>query len=168
MLWCPGIHKTRWLSHVHLLLKNAMKKGVLDIQLTQAPPTRDCNGENQANSDRFDDGTECIIIVQDISLFEPLGNESCLMTINCSILLVLECENPFAVDHVDIRWWWNQRPGAIVMKGRKLELHGRTPRERMESFTMISRFLRREKRTSRRVIRDRAISVLHGLACVVT
>jgi hypothetical protein len=39
------ISKTRRLSHVYLLIKKAIEKGILDIKLTKMPLARESHGE---------------------------------------------------------------------------------------------------------------------------
>jgi hypothetical protein len=103
MTWTGRILKTRWLSHVNLLLKNTVKKGILDIQLSRLPSMSKSHGEQNANGSWLDNRTERVLVVKTIALFEPFGNESCLVSLYAAIRLVLDFEHPLAVNNIGAR-----------------------------------------------------------------
>jgi hypothetical protein len=68
------ISKTRRLSHIDLLIKKTIQKGVLNIKLSNMPLTRKSDAKDKSDSRRLDHRTECLIIIQTILLFETFGN----------------------------------------------------------------------------------------------
>ncbi|KAK1599849.1 hypothetical protein QYE76_016696 [Lolium multiflorum] len=55
------INKPRWLTHINLLIKNAMKKGILNIQLAKRPPTSDSHRKQNTNGGWLDNRVESIL-----------------------------------------------------------------------------------------------------------
>jgi hypothetical protein len=100
------IRKSRRMAHIYFLLKNTVKEGILDIQLTKRPTTRNSQREQNADSHGLDHRTEGILVVKAISLLEPLSNPACLVPLNRTISMCIHLENPFAVNDI------NTRPGG--------------------------------------------------------
>ena len=63
-----------WLSHEHILGKGALEEGIVDIELTEAPPMTSSERNDKTNSGWFHRQTEGVMIVNAKSLMKPLGN----------------------------------------------------------------------------------------------
>jgi hypothetical protein len=73
------INKTRGLLIVDLLIKSAIKKSILDVELADRPGVRDNNSENNPYSGGLDDGTECLIIINTWTVRVATNNPSSLV-----------------------------------------------------------------------------------------
>jgi hypothetical protein len=57
MVGVAGVDEARRLLTVDILIKSAMKEGILDVQLVNGPRSRD----DDADRGRLDDRAECLI-----------------------------------------------------------------------------------------------------------
>jgi hypothetical protein len=100
-----------------------MEKRVLHIQLMKTPALRDCNRENQVNSDKLNHRTECIIIINTIVMFETHGYKVSFVAVIGAISLTLDFINPLAINQIMTCLKRNQMLGIFLHKGRKLRVH---------------------------------------------
>jgi hypothetical protein len=56
----------------------------------------------------------------------PFGDQSCFVTVNCSICLSFDSKYPFASNDV-LAAEWNKLPSLIFEECIKLNIHGLTP-----------------------------------------
>jgi hypothetical protein len=78
------------------------------------------------NGGRLDNGTKSIFIIHAIPLLEPFHHKTSFIPLNRAIRVTLGFENPFRVDEVKTRTWWNKSPRLILQKSLKLEFHSIT------------------------------------------
>jgi hypothetical protein len=96
MLGMIGVDEARWLLAVDHLIKIAMKKGVLDVELMNRPCTRDGDAEDNTDCGGLDDGAECLIEINSQLLREPTNNPSRLVASKAAIRSKLVLEDPFS------------------------------------------------------------------------
>lgn len=100
MCWVIRINKAGGLSHVNVFSKKAVKEGILYVKLTKLPASRDRNCKNSTDCGRFNDRTECFLIIDALSLVESLGNKSCFVAIHSAVRKTLDPKNPFTTNCV--------------------------------------------------------------------
>jgi hypothetical protein len=91
-----GVNKARGLLTVDLLVKSAMKKGVLNIELMNGPRARDGDTEDDADHGWLDDGTESLIKVYPRLLREAADHPSSLVAGKAAVRVKLVLEDPFS------------------------------------------------------------------------
>jgi len=121
-----AILKTGRLGAVYCLGQIAMEKGILDIQLMNRPAARECQGQNCADSSRFDNRTEGLIKINTWALCEATKHPTGLVPFQRTICLELVLEHPFAANNIGLRWSRNQIPSVVHQQCIVL-LHGSTP-----------------------------------------
>jgi hypothetical protein len=62
------------LFHVDLFIKNAIKKGIVDIKLMNFPITRNRNEEDQSDGHLFDNRTKGFRVINTLLLGETSSN----------------------------------------------------------------------------------------------
>ena len=72
MIRMINVCEALWLSHEDILDKGALQEGIVDIELTEAPPVTSGERKNQTNSGWFHYRTEGIMIVNAMPLMKPL------------------------------------------------------------------------------------------------
>jgi hypothetical protein len=81
---------------VDLLIKIAMKEGVLDVQLTNWPATRCGDAEDDADGHRLGDGAEGLIKINTLLLGKTPNNPADLIPREITSGVKLVLEDPFA------------------------------------------------------------------------
>ena len=74
MIRMINVCEALWLSHENILGKGALEKGIVDIELIEAPLVIGRERKNQTNSGWFHHRTKGVMIVNNKSLMKPLGN----------------------------------------------------------------------------------------------
>jgi hypothetical protein len=121
------IRKPRWLSHIYLLLQQAMKKGILHIKLPKRPTASDRKREKKPDGGRLDHWTEGVFIVKAIALSKTASNETRFIALNSPIRVLLHLEDPFRVNDINSWWWRNKSPRLITKKSMILLFHSLSP-----------------------------------------
>ena len=85
MIRMISIQEALWLSHEDILSKGTLQEGIVDIELTEAPPMTSGERKHQTNSGRFYYRTEGVMIVNVRPLMKPLGNQSCFVPVHITI-----------------------------------------------------------------------------------
>jgi hypothetical protein len=104
-----------------------VEEGIFHVELLNGPVTRDSNGEHRANSGRFYNRAESLIVVDSGALSETQKDPTGLVAIKGPVSTELVCEDPLTGDNVGALWSGNQLPGPIDDQGTVLFLHSRTP-----------------------------------------
>lgn len=76
---------------------------------------------------KFDNGTVCLAVVDTRALCESTDNPPCLVPIETAVILVLDLEDPLAIDNVRAGRTRNKCPRLVGEKGVILRLHGGAP-----------------------------------------
>jgi hypothetical protein len=90
------INEAWGLLTIDLLVKIAMKEGILDIELVDRPRPRDGDAENKADRSWLDDGAERLVKVNARQLREATDDPPCLVASKAAIRVELVFENPLA------------------------------------------------------------------------
>jgi hypothetical protein len=85
------------------------------------------SGEHRANSDRFYNRAESLVVVDSGALSETLKDPTGLVAIKGPVSTELLREDPLTGDNVGALRSGNQLPGPIADQGSVLFLHSRTP-----------------------------------------
>jgi hypothetical protein len=104
-----------------------MEEGIFDVQLVNWPIPRMSEGEHYANSGRFDNGTERLIVVNTGMLGEATKDQSRLVSVQGAISMKFVFENPLACDDIGLGRARNKVPGVIFHESSILFPHGVTP-----------------------------------------
>jgi hypothetical protein len=104
-----------------------MEEGIFHVELLNGPVTGDSNGEHRANSGRFYNRAETLIVVDSGALSETSKDPTDLVAIKGPISTELVREDPLASDNVEALRSGNQLAGPIADQGSVLFLHSRTP-----------------------------------------
>jgi hypothetical protein len=94
MMWLIRTNKSWGLPHVDFFLKKTMKECILNIQLSKTPTAGDCQRQEEPNGGRLDDGTEGVLIVKPMTLFESLGNKTSFVALDGAVSMSLHFEDP--------------------------------------------------------------------------
>jgi hypothetical protein len=103
-----------------------MEEGIFHIELLNGPVMGDSSGEHRANSGRFNNRAESLIVVDSRALIETSKDPTGLVAINGPVSMELVCEDPLASDNVGALRPGNQLPGPIADQGVVLFLYSRT------------------------------------------
>src|SRR5436189_5163073 len=98
MIRTSRIYEPWRLCHVNSLNKITMKKGILDIQLTEGPATRNGKTKNGMNRSGPDNMTESFIKINTSLLMETLCYKPGFVVLNRTIYPMLKLKDPFAPD----------------------------------------------------------------------
>jgi hypothetical protein len=90
------LFKPGWLSAVVRITKQAMEKGVLDIELMDYTMARDCKRKHSTNSSRLDNGTECLTKINPGALRVTTNHPSGLVALERTVWVVFDLEHPLA------------------------------------------------------------------------
>lgn len=112
-----GVDKARRLSAIDCLLKRAMEKCVLDVQLMNRPVAGDRKAENSVDGSRLDDGAESFVEVDAGTLGKAAKHPAGLVPVEGAVGLELVLEEPLAGDDVGATWTRNKIPGAVGEEG---------------------------------------------------
>jgi hypothetical protein len=104
-----------------------MEEGIFHIELLNGPVTGDSSGEHRANSGRFYNRAESLILVDSGALSETPKDPTGLVAIKRPVSTELVCEDPLADDNIGALRSGNQLLGPIADQSSKLFLHSRTP-----------------------------------------
>jgi hypothetical protein len=121
------INKSGGLLTVDLLIKRAIEKCILDIELTDWPRAGDSNGENNPYSGGLDDRTECVVIINSRTLRVATNNPASLVPGETTIGVEFMTVNPLPGDNIGMRRTGNKGPSLVVNKSLVLSSHGLTP-----------------------------------------
>jgi hypothetical protein len=97
------------------------------IELLNGPGTGDNSSEHRANSGRFYNRAEGLVVVDSGALSETSKDATGLVAIKGPISTELVREDPLAGDNVRSLRSGNQLPGPIADQGSIFVLHNRTP-----------------------------------------
>jgi hypothetical protein len=103
------------------------EEGIFHVELLNGPVTGDSNGKHRANSGRFYNRAESLIVVDSGALSETLKDPTGLIAIKGPVSTELVREDRLAGDNVGALRSGNQLPGHIANQGPVLFLHSRTP-----------------------------------------
>jgi hypothetical protein len=104
-----------------------VEEGIFHVKLLNGSVTGDSSGEHRANSDRFYNRAESLVIVDSGALSETLKDPTGLVAIKGPVSTKPVREDPLADDNVGALRSGNQPPGPIAGQGSVLFLHSRTP-----------------------------------------
>ena len=121
------INKSRWLDHIHLFLEIAMKEGIVDVEFPHVPPLRHGEGEKDTDCAGLHHRAEGVVVVDAVTLLESLGNKTSFEVLNGAIGIVLDLEDPTAIDEVDAWRGRNKTPSLIAVQGCNFSIHGSLP-----------------------------------------
>jgi hypothetical protein len=121
------VSEARGLAAEDCLGGSAMKEGIFYVELLNGPGTGDNRGEHRANSGRFYNRADGLIVVDSGALSETPKDPTGLVAIKGPISTELVHEDPLAGDNVGALRSGNQLPGPIVDEGPIFVLHSHTP-----------------------------------------
>ena len=127
MIRMINVREALWLSHEDILGKGALQEGIVDIELTKAPPVTSGERENQTNSGWFHYWAEGVMIVNVRPPMKPPGNHSYFVPVHITIRLAFDSKDPLTTHNVLSRLGWYRFPSAIPNKGIKLFRHCSAP-----------------------------------------
>jgi hypothetical protein len=107
--------------------ESVVEEGIFHSELLNWPVTGDSSGEHRANSARFYNRAESLIVVNSEALSETPKDPTSLVAIKGSVSTKLVHENPLAGDNVGALRSGNQLPGPIAGQGSVLFHDSRTP-----------------------------------------
>ena len=90
-----SVDEARRLLAVDLLVKIAMEKGILDVELVDGPRPRDGDAEDDADRGRLDDGAKRLVEIDPGLLREPADHPPSLVAGEATISVELVLEDPF-------------------------------------------------------------------------
>jgi hypothetical protein len=117
------INISRWLQHIHVLFKESMEEGIVDVQLPHVPSLCHGEGEDNTYSGGLDDRAVGIIVVDAVPLLEAFGDETRFVAIHSAIRSPLDLEHPAAVDDVEAAARGNKAPCTVPLESRELSIH---------------------------------------------
>jgi hypothetical protein len=121
-----SVGEARGLAAEDCLGESAVEEGIFHVELLNGPVTGDNSGEHRANSDRFYNRAEGLIVVNSGALSETPKDPTGLVAIKGSVSTELVREDLLAGDNVGALRSGNQLPGPIADQGSVLFLHSRT------------------------------------------
>jgi len=99
---------------VDRLVQMAVKKGVLHVQLMYVPGARSGDAEDDADGSRFNNRTECLVVVDVVLLRKTTNDPPGFMASERAISTILVLEDPLAGDDVGTRQSGYEAPCAII------------------------------------------------------
>jgi hypothetical protein len=121
------VGEARGLAAEDCLEDSAMEEDIFHVELLNGPVTGDSSGEHRANSGRFYNRAESLIVVDFEVLNETPKDPTGLVAIKGRVSTELVCEDPLAGDNVGALRSGNQLPGPIDDQGSVLFFHSREP-----------------------------------------
>jgi len=99
---------------VDRLVQMAVKKGVLHVQLMYLPGARSGDAEDDADGSRFNNRTECLVVVDVVLLRKTTNDPPGFMASERAISTIFVLEDPLAGD--DVGTWRSgyETPCAII------------------------------------------------------
>jgi hypothetical protein len=104
-----------------------VEEDIFHVELLNRSVTADSNGKHRANSGRFYNRAESLIVVDSGALSETPKDPTGLIAIKGPVSTELMCEDPLASDHVGALRSGNQLPSPNAYQGAILFLHSRMP-----------------------------------------
>jgi hypothetical protein len=104
-----------------------MEEGIFHVELLNGPVTGDNSGEHRANSGRFYNRDESLIVVDSRALSETPKDPTGPVAIKGPVNTELVREDPLAGDNIGALRSGNQLSGPIANQGSVLFFHSRTP-----------------------------------------
>ena len=124
-----------------------MNKHILDIQLSQTPPSRNRQCQNKSNSSNLHNKAKGILIINTVSLLKSFGYESSLISINRTICSFLDFIDPAIVYDICTMSWRNKPPSSVFNKCIILLIHGIFPICIVHRSTQICWLVRNSQET---------------------
>jgi hypothetical protein len=121
------VDEARELTAEDCLEESAVEEVILHVELLNEPGTGDSSSEHHANSDRFYNRVEGLVVVDSGALSETPKDPMGLVEIKGPVSTELVCEYPLASDNVGALRSGNQLLGPIADQGSVFFLHSRTP-----------------------------------------
>jgi hypothetical protein len=121
------VNEARGLAAEDCLGESAVEEGIFHVELLNGSVTGDSSGEHRANSDRFYNRAESLVVVDSGALSETPKDPTDLAAIKGPVSTELVLEDSLAGDNVGALRPGNQLPGPIADQGIVLFLHSRTP-----------------------------------------
>jgi hypothetical protein len=114
------------LAAEYCLRESDMEEDIFYVELLNWPVTRGSCGEHRANSDRFYNRAESLIVVDSGALSETPKDPTGLVAIKGPVSTKIVREDPLASDNVRALRSGNQLQGPTADQGFVLFLHSRT------------------------------------------
>jgi hypothetical protein len=105
------VDETRGLAAEDCLRERGVEEGIFDVELLNGLVTGDSSGEHRANSDRFDNWAEGLIVVDSGALSGTPKDPTGLVPIKGPVSTELVHEDPLTGDNVGALRLGNQLPG---------------------------------------------------------
>jgi hypothetical protein len=121
------VGEARGLAAEDCLGESAIEEDIFYIELLNGPGMGDNSSEHRANSGRFYNRAEGLIIVDFGALSETPKDPTGLVAIKGPVSTEHVREDPLTGDNVGALRSGNQLPGPIVDQGSVFVLHGHTP-----------------------------------------
>jgi hypothetical protein len=103
-----------------------MEEGIFHVELLNGPVMGESSGDHRANSGRFYNRAEGLIVVNSGALSETPKDPTGVVAIKGPISMELVREDPLTSDNVGALRSGNQLTGPIIDQGSVLFLHSRT------------------------------------------
>lgn len=100
-----------------------MKKSCDYIKLKQGPIMNNCYGHEASDGCHFDNQTEGVKKVENLSLSKTLSYQTCLISLNKSIGMKFEFESPSATNDLFVLWQGNKVPCVCPYEGMQFTLN---------------------------------------------
>jgi hypothetical protein len=107
------VSEARWLATEDGLRESTVEEDIFHVELLNEPVTGDSSGEHRANSDRFYNQAEGLIVVDSGALSETPKDLTDLIAIKGPVSTELVREDPLAGDNVGALRSGNQLPLLI-------------------------------------------------------
>jgi hypothetical protein len=107
------VSEARWLAAEDGLRESTVEEDIFHVELLNEPVTGDSSGEHRANSDRFYNQAEGLIVVDSGALSETPKDLTDLIAIKGPVSTELVREDPLAGDNVGALRSGNQLPLLI-------------------------------------------------------
>jgi hypothetical protein len=121
------VGEARGLAAEDRLGESDVKEGIFYVKLLNGSGTGDSRGEHRANSGRFYNRVEGLVVVDSGALSETPKDPTGLVAIKGPVSTELMCEDPLAGDNVGALRPGNQLLDPIADEGPVFVLHSRTP-----------------------------------------
>lgn len=121
------MYETWWLANEDVLVQVPVKKGVLNIKLSNRPTVHYCQGKEKSHRHRLSYEVKCLIVVHAMDLMEPLGDDPCFSSLNLAIIMAFSFENTLYAKNIVGRFRRNEGPSLCEEKGLKFGCHVLVP-----------------------------------------
>jgi hypothetical protein len=117
------VGEARGLAAEDRLRESIVEEGIFDVELLNGPGMGDNSSEHRANSDRFYNRVERLVVVDSGALSETPKDPTGLVAIKGPVSTELVREDPLVGDNVGALRSGNQLLGPIVDQGSIFVLH---------------------------------------------